>query len=115
MEKVVLIAYNGELMCFAHVLMYAVDLDAKGYEVKMIIEGSATGLIGDLNIPGRPFANFYSQVKEKGLLTCICKACAQKMGTLAEAEKQGLNIAGDMYGHPSVDAYLQDGARILTF
>ncbi len=115
MKKVALLAYNGELMCFAHVMLYALDFDKKGYEVKVVIEGSATKLISELAKPDAPFSNLYSQLKEKGLLTCVCQACSQKMGTFEEAERQGLAIVGDMQGHPSIDKYLAEGYEIISF
>lgn len=115
MKKTALLAYNGELTCFAHVMLYALDLDKKGYEVKVVIEGAATSLITQLAVPDTPFANLYSQLREKGLLTCICKACSQKMGTLKAAEEQGLNIVGDMQGHPSIEGLLTDGYQIISF
>ena len=34
MKKIALIAYDGELTCFAHVMLYALDFQNKGYEVK---------------------------------------------------------------------------------
>ena len=39
-KKVALFAFNGELMCFIHVLLNALDMNKKGYEVKIVIEGS---------------------------------------------------------------------------
>ena len=33
MEKVALFAFNGELMCFIHVLLNAIDMKEKGYDV----------------------------------------------------------------------------------
>ncbi len=115
MKKIALLAYNGEFTCFAHVMLYALDFEKKGYEVRVVIEGAATGLITELATAGAPFANLYSQLREKKLLTCICKACSQKMGTLAEAEKQGLDIVGDMQGHPSIEGFVRDGFQIISF
>ena len=115
MKKVALLAYNGEMMCFAHVMLYALDFDKKGYEVKVVIEGAATKLIADLAKPDTPFANIYNQLKDKGLLTCICQACSQKMGTFDEAKRQGLAIVGDMQGHPSIDTFLAEGYEIISF
>ncbi len=115
MKKVALLAYNGELTCFAHVMLYALDFENKGYEVKVIIEGAATNLITELNKPDAPFAKLYSQLREKNLVSCICKACSQKMGTLEEAEQQGLVIVGDMQGHPSIEGLLSSGFQIISF
>ena len=115
MRKIALLAYNGELTCFAHVMLYALDFDRRGYQVKVVLEGAATQLITELAQADRPFANLYSQLREKGLLFCICKACSQKMGTIQEAEKQGLQIVGDMQGHPSIAGLVEDGFEILSF
>lgn len=115
MKKVALLAYNGELMCFAHVMLYALDFDKKGYEVKVVIEGSATKLIEELDKDDAPFSKPYKQLKEKGLLTCICQACSQKMGTLEEAKRQEIPVVGDMQGHPSIDRFLEEGYEIVSF
>jgi len=37
--KVALFAFNGDPMCFAHVLINALDLREKNYDVRLIIEG----------------------------------------------------------------------------
>jgi hypothetical protein len=33
MKKVALFAYNGEVMCFVHVLLNALDMREEGFEV----------------------------------------------------------------------------------
>lgn len=113
--KVALLAFEGEAMCFVHVLLNALDLNDKGHEVAVIIEGAATKLIGELADPAKPFANLYADVKKRDLVKAVCKACAAKMGALEAAEQQGLPIVGDMKGHPSLEPYLTDGYQILTF
>ena len=54
--KVALFAFNGDPMCFAHVLINALDLREKNYDVRLIIEGSATKLVAELSDPQKPFA-----------------------------------------------------------
>ena len=39
-KKVALFAFNGDFKCFAHVLLNALDMKAKGYDVKVVIEGN---------------------------------------------------------------------------
>ena len=39
MKKVALFAFNGELMCLMHVLLNAIDMNERGQEVKIVIEG----------------------------------------------------------------------------
>ena len=42
MKKVALVVFNGEFMCFVHVLLNALDMKERGYDVKIVIEGAAT-------------------------------------------------------------------------
>jgi len=114
MKKIAIFAFQGELMCFAHALLNVIDLKAKGHEVKLIIEGSATALIEKLATEGTPFAPLYAKVKSEGLLGGICKACAGKMGSLAEAERQGLTLLGEMQGHPGFASWIAEGYEIIS-
>ena len=114
-EKVVLVAFNGEPMCFAHVLLNAVDMEERGFDVKVVIEGTATKMVSVLNDPDKPFAGLYEKVKEKNLIDCVCQACAAKMDALVAAKAQELPVCGEMNGHPSLARYLEDGYRVMTF
>ena len=114
-KKIVLVAFNGEPMCFVHVLLNALDMDKKGYDVKIIIEGSATKQVNQLLDENDPFASLYSEVREKGLIDCVCLACATKMGAIDGIEKQGLPLSNEMKGHPSLATYLEQGYELLTF
>ncbi|MCF8067837.1 MAG: DsrE family protein [Desulfobacterales bacterium] len=115
MKKVALFAFNGEAMCFVHVMLYALDFHKKDYDIKLIIEGTATKLIKDLADPEAPFSKLYNEIKEKGLIDSVCKACSSKMGTLDDAETQGLTINDELMGHPSMEKYMDAGYEILTF
>jgi len=114
-EKIALFAFNGDPMCFIHVLLNALDFSDKDYEIKLVIEGSATKLIPDLNKDNHPLHSLYKKVKAQVLLVGACKACAQKMGTLQAAEAQGLHILEDMSGHPSMQNFIEQGYKIITF
>ena len=115
MKKIAFFAFNGEAMCFVHVLLNALDFHSNGTDVKVIIEGSATKLVEVLADPSQPFANLYQQVKEKGLIDCVCQACANKMGALDAAIAQGLPLCSELKGHPSMRKYIEQGFEIITF
>ena len=87
----------------------------RGYEVKLIIEGSACKQIEELDDTDKPFSNLYRKVKELGILDCVCKACSNKMETHESAVSQDLNLCGELGGHPSIARYMDDGYEILTF
>ena len=115
MEKVVLVAFQGEAMCFVHVLLNAIEMHEKGFKAKIIIEGAAVKLVKELNDPAVPFADLYEKVKDMELIEGVCKACAAKMGTLESAKEQKLDILDSMHGHPSLAKYIDMGYKIITF
>ena len=115
MEKIALFAFNGDPMCFIHVLLNALDFSSKDYEIKLVVEGSATKLISELDKDDHPLHTLYEKVKKEVLLVGACRACSQKMGTLEAARAQGLHILEDMSGHPSIESFIEQGYRIITF
>lgn len=115
MKKIALFAFNGEAMCFVHVLLNALDMKQRGYDVKVIIEGSATKLVEELADPTKPFANLYQKVKDQGLIDCVCKACSAKMNSLHSAMEQQLPLCDELSGHPSMAKYIEQGFEIITF
>jgi len=114
-KRVVLAAFNGDPMCFVHVLLNALDMEERGYEVKVVIEGSATKAVNELAEAGKPFSDLYSKVRSKGMIDCVCQACAAKMGALQGVEAQGLPVCGEMKGHPSLAKYMERGYEVITF
>lgn len=110
-----LIAFNGDPMCFIHVILNALDLREKGNEVKVIVEGSATKLIKEFENEKNPFHKYYTQLRESDLIDCFCKACSNKMGVLKDVEKLGFPLNSEMGGHPSMAKYIALGFTIITF
>uniref|UniRef100_A0A7V4GAJ8 Cytoplasmic protein n=1 Tax=Desulfobacca acetoxidans TaxID=60893 RepID=A0A7V4GAJ8_9BACT len=115
MGKYALFAFNGEAVCFVHVLLNALDLKARGKEVKIVIEGAACRLVPELGEATHPFHQLYAKARGEGLIDGVCKACAQKMGGLEAAVAQGLPVRDDMSGHAGMARYLLQGYSIITF
>ena len=115
MVKVILAAFQGEAMCFVHVLLNALDMQARGMEARIIVEGLAVKLPPELAKPDHIFHDLYRRTKEAGLIEGVCQACATKMGTLEAIKAEGLPLLADMSGHPSLGRYLAAGYTILTF
>lgn len=111
MNQFVIFAFNGNPMCFVHVLLNALDLESKGMGGKIVIEGEAVKLLKEMETSGNPL---YRKAKEKGLIDCICKACSSKMGVLEYNATLGIPLGGNMTGHPSFSSYLEKGCQILT-
>ncbi len=114
-KKIVLFVFNGDPMCFIHVLLNALDMKEQGFEVLIVIEGAAVKLIPELAKTGNPQNKLWDKVKSSGLVAGVCKACSQKLGTLKDAQAQNLKMLDDMSGHPSISAYMQEGYEVMTF
>jgi hypothetical protein len=115
MKKFALFVFNGDPMCFIHVLLNALDMKAKGFEAKIIIEGASVKLIPELVKSGNPLNGLWKKNLEADLVEGVCKACSSKLGTLEAAKEQGLTLLDDMSGHPSMAAYRDKGFEIITF
>ncbi len=115
MKKVMLVVFNGDEMCFIHVLLSVLDMSEKSFDVGIIIGGASTKLISKLEKEAHFLHAIWEKVKTKGLVTGACRVRANKMGTLKAAEWIGLPIIGDMSGHSSLAAFMDDGFNIITF
>lgn len=113
--KIALFVFNGDPMCFIHVLLNALDMQARGDECRVVVEGSATRLIPELAGPDHPLNKLWEKTRAAGLVAGVCRACSQKMGTLDAAKEQGLALLDDMNGHPSMSRYRSEGYEIITF
>ncbi len=115
MVKVALVVFNGDPMCFIHVLLNALDMKAKAYDCRVIVEGAATKLVAALAAGDHPLHALWEKTKAQGLVAGVCKACSQKMGVLDAAKEQGLALLDDMNGHPSMAGIRDQGYDIITF
>lgn len=111
MKKYVFFAFNGNPLCFIHVLLNVLDMDSKGIEARIVFEGEAVKLPKIMVESNNPL---YKKVKEKGLVDSICKACSAKMEVLEYNATTGIPLSDDMNGHPSMAGYLSRGYEIIT-
>lgn len=115
MKKVVLFAFNGEQICFVHVLLNALDMKKRGYEVKIVIEGAATKFVPELAKKENPLFALWEQARALDLLDGACKACSNKTGVLDKIQALGVVLLDDMSGHPSMTRYMENGFQVITF
>jgi len=115
MKKVLLCSFRGEAMCFVHVLLNALDMNKKGIDAKVVIEGEAVKLIPEMEKPEHFLNKLYLESKNKGLIIAVCQACSQKLGVFDAVLKTGLPIVNDMSGHVSLGKFIEEGFEIITF
>jgi len=115
MKKTVLFVFNGDPVCFIHVLLNGLDMKAKGMEGRIVVEGAATALLPKLAEPSNPLHKLWEKAKAEKIVDGVCKGCAYKMGTVDEAVNQGLTLLEDMSGHPSMSGYIEQGFEVISF
>lgn len=114
-KKMLLCAFQGEVMCFVHVLLNALDFAERGYETAVVVEGAAVQVIPQVAAPDHAMHGLYMQVKDAGLIHGVCRACSVKFGVLDAVEKEGLKVLADMKGHASLARYVDQGFQVITF
>ena len=77
MAKNALFVFNGDPMCFIHVLLNALEMKNRGDEVKVILEGASVKLLPELIKPGNPLNGLWNKSLEAGVIDGVCKACAK--------------------------------------
>ena len=115
MKKVAIFVFNKDPMCFIHVLLNALDMTSRGSDVRIVVEGAATGLMPALAAADHPLNSLWKKTRAAGLVAGVCEACARKLGTVEAAKTQGLPLLNDMNGHPGMARFQNDGYEIITF
>lgn len=111
MKKILFYGMTGEKMCFQHILMNALDLNASGVDVKIIIEGASVKLISQFEEENNPL---YKKAKDANLITGICLACSKVLGVYDANLKTGLPMLNDMSGHAGMKKYIEDGYDVIS-
>ena len=114
MKKVVIFAFQGNPLCFIHVLLNSLDMADKGMEGKIILEGEAVTLVQEIKKPDHFLHKLYTKVKEQGLILGACRVCSNKMGMTEVITAENIPLIGDMSGHPSMADYMKKGYTIIT-
>ncbi len=115
MSKVAMFVFNGSPTCFVHVLLNALDMHARGVEVRIVMEGESTRLVEQLAQPDNWLNGLWQKACALNLVEGVCKACAQKLAARPVAESNNLALLDDMNGHPGMAAFREKGYEIITF
>jgi len=114
-EKVALFLFAGpEAPCrLVHSLIFARDIEDRGGEARIILEGAAPEWLLLLPNPEHKFHSMYSRAKENGVIAAACRACASQAGATEAAEQEAIPLVGDAYGHVSLALYMEEGFRVV--
>ena len=114
-KKIVLFAFRGDVSCFVHVLLNAINYREKGYEAKVVLEGEATKLVAVLAKTDNPMHALFEKTKALGLFAGVCRACSHVLGSQEACVAEGMTLLDDMHGHPGMARYSEAGYAILIF
>ena len=114
-EKTVLFAFRGDPLCFIHVLFNAIDLQKRGRQGSIVLEGEAVTLVALMSKPDHFLNTLYKKAMDLGLFYGACKACATKLKAVETIEEEKIPLIGEMSGHPSMGEFMDKGYQTLTF
>lgn len=105
----------------AHALRYAMNLHRDGHEVRLILEGPATGLLARLEDPGDAVSSMVLEAQASGILAGACRRAAGGCGSdgddgpaVAAARSRGIGLLDGMDGHADIGPYIRDGFEIVV-
>ena len=113
MKRIALFVFNGDPMCFIHVLLNAKAWNDHGHEVKIIIEGTATTLVPEVAKEDNPLHKLWETCRKDGLVAGACRACSQKLGVVDGIKSQDLDLLDGIAGHPSMVQYQEEMAHAM--
>ncbi|RWX45819.1 hypothetical protein H206_00641 [Candidatus Electrothrix aarhusensis] len=114
MQKTVIFAFQGNPMCFIHVLLNALNMAEQGMEGKIILEGEAVKLVPEMAKSDHFLHKLYIKAKEGGLILGACRVCSNKMGVAEAVAAESIPLIGEMTGHPAMAEYIKEGYTIIT-
>ncbi len=112
--RVAMFVFNPDPMCFIHVLLNGLDMQARGGTVRIVLEGAATTVLPEVAKAGHPLHHLFMEAKAAGLFDGACRACATKLGVAEAVQAAGIALIGEMHGHPAMGKYLEDGYTLIT-
>lgn len=110
---ILLLASQAEGAKALHALMYAQELHEAGHEVKLIFDGAGTTWIKQFEDPQNKFHQFYTAVKNLGIISGACEYCAGAYGVDKEVLQAEVKMLGELNGHPSVNQLVEDDFQLL--
>lgn len=111
MKKYLFYAMKGENMCFAHLLMNALDLHEAGNEVKIVFEGPAVKLPKILIEEDNPL---YKKAVEKDLIAGVCLACSKMMDLYDYNKELPYPLLSDMMNHAGMKPFTEKGYEVIV-
>ncbi|HEX9049153.1 MAG TPA: DsrE family protein [Anaeromyxobacter sp.] len=91
----------------------AKELEEGNDDVRIVFDGAGTAWIPELAKEEHPAHALYAAVGDR--IAGVCAFCAGAFGVKQAVIAQGVALAGEYDGHPSLRRLVHDGYQIVTF
>lgn len=98
-----------------HAFLYARELREKNHEVRLIFDGAGTTWLDELQKPDHKLRGLYEETRKAGLLYAVCDFCSAAFNVKNSAKNSGIPLRGEVDGHPSFAALIEEGAGSSFF
>jgi len=121
-RKMLFVVFSDDSCRQTHALMYAMELHAKGHEVRLILEGTATQVLHELASPESKRGALLRSAQAAGVLVGACArasaGCAspapqRKVTELATAH--AVPLLADLEGHAGIERFVREGYEVVVF
>jgi hypothetical protein len=120
-RKLLFVLFSADACRQNHALMYALDLHEKGHAVKLILEGEATRMLGEIGAPGSRRGTLLRQACDAGIVAGACErassGCASEDPTRKVAEvarSRGVGLLSGLDGHASIEPFVREGYELVV-
>ena len=98
-----------------HALLYATELEEKGYDVVLIFDGAGTEWAEELSNPDSQskLLPMYKAFKKTGIEEVICDFCAGAFGVKEELKNRQYPTESEYQGHPSIEKWIKKGYQLI--
>jgi len=111
---IVLLAGPTESCRAMHAFLWVLDLSNAGVNVSLVFEGQSPAWLPLLVDPSHPQHSLYNRLKEREVITGVCRACAANAGVVEDVEEQGIHLLDAASGHASLQPFVKRGATVIT-
>jgi hypothetical protein len=120
-RKILFVLFADDECRQFHALWYALDLNGHGHDIRLLLEGPATRLTRDLEVPGSALGEALRRVQAAGLLagacfkaSCGCGTDATDSESVRAAKAQAVPLLDGMGGHAAIEPFVREGYEIVV-
>lgn len=111
MKKLLFVMWSANKGVFTHIMMNVIDFFEKGYKVGIVFESEGCKLIPMYEENQN---DKFEKIRKNKLIFSVCKVCASATGALESAEKMGLPIHDDLFGHTPLEKWVKEDYDLIS-